>query len=124
MHTITGARVGVSDDVSTRTRRYLISMGIRTACVILAVVFTGWLRWVFAAGAILLPYISVVLANSGRERIETMPVVDGYEQRPALEPGPGPAPAPGPGATPSPGPAPAPAAAPTRPPGEPAAPDA
>jgi hypothetical protein len=89
VHTITGARRGVTDDVSSRTRRYLISMGIRTLCFVLAVVFHGWARWVFLAGALFLPYFSVVFANSGRERIETMPTVDGYETRLALERPPG-----------------------------------
>ena len=73
VYQITGARRGVRDDVNSRTRRYLISMGVRTVCFILAVVTTGWLRWVFIAAAILLPYLSVVFANGGRERIEEMP---------------------------------------------------
>jgi hypothetical protein len=47
--------------------RYLISMAIRTACVLLVFVVHGPFRWVFAAGAIVLPYIAVILANaSGR----------------------------------------------------------
>jgi hypothetical protein len=50
-------------------------MGVRTVCFLLAVVTDGWLRWVFIAGAVLLPYLSVVFANSGRERIESMPVM-------------------------------------------------
>ena len=49
-----------------RTRRYLISMGIRTACVILMMVSIGhWFAWVFLAGAAILPYIAVVMANAG-----------------------------------------------------------
>ncbi len=48
--------------------RYAISMAIRTVCVVLAVVVDGPLRWVFVAGAVLLPYVAVVLANAGRER--------------------------------------------------------
>lgn len=47
-----------------RIRRYLITMGIRIACFVLAVVFEGWVRWVFVAGAAILPYIAVVLANA------------------------------------------------------------
>ena len=82
VYQITGARRGVRDDVNSRTRRYLISMGVRTVCFILAVVTTGWLRWVFIAAAILLPYLSVVFANGGRERIEQMPDADlAREQR-------------------------------------------
>ena len=52
--------------MSGRVRRYLISMGIRTACVIAAVLSIGhWWTWVFAAGAVFLPYIAVVAANGG-----------------------------------------------------------
>lgn len=44
-------------------------MGIRIACFILMVVITpyGWYTWVFAAGAILLPYVAVVIANVGAD---------------------------------------------------------
>lgn len=44
-------------------------MAIRIACFILMVVITpyGWYTWVFGAGAILLPYIAVVLANVGED---------------------------------------------------------
>ena len=47
-----------------RQRRYLISMGIRTACFVGAVIADGLLRWVLVAGAVLLPYVSVVFANT------------------------------------------------------------
>jgi hypothetical protein len=44
-------------------------MGIRVACFILMVVITpyGWYTWVFAAGAVFLPYIAVVTANVGQD---------------------------------------------------------
>ena len=48
--------------------RYLVSMGVRTACFLLAVVVHGPLRWMFVLAAIVLPYIAVVFANAGRER--------------------------------------------------------
>jgi hypothetical protein len=70
VYQITSARPGVRDDVDSRTRRYLFSMGVRTVCFLGAVVASGWLRWVLIAGALVLPYLSVVFANSGRERIE------------------------------------------------------
>lgn len=70
VYSITGARRGLRDDVDSRTRRYLISMGIRTACFLLAVVTDGWLRLVLIAATVLLPYFAVVFANSGRARIE------------------------------------------------------
>jgi hypothetical protein len=69
IYQITSARPGVRDDVDYRTRRSLISMGIRTVCFLAAVVVDGWFRWVLVAGALVLPYVSVVFANGGRERI-------------------------------------------------------
>jgi hypothetical protein len=59
--------------VDSRTRRYLVSMGIRTVCFLLAVVASGWLRWVLIAAAVTLPYLSVVFANGGRERAVDLP---------------------------------------------------
>lgn len=50
-----------------RTRKYLLSMGIRTICFVGAIVAHGWLRWVLVAGAVGLPYLAVVIANAGRE---------------------------------------------------------
>lgn len=51
-------------------------MGIRVACFILMVLITpyGWYTWVFAAGAIVLPYIAVVLANVGAGETRTAAV--------------------------------------------------
>jgi len=66
VHTITGAQRALSKEQSDRTRRYLISMGIRTGCVIAAIIVPGWPRWVFIAGAVVLPYLAVVVANAGR----------------------------------------------------------
>jgi hypothetical protein len=68
--TITGAQRGLSAEQTGRTRKYLISMGIRTACVIGAIVTPGFMRWVFIAGAVALPYLAVVIANAGRENDE------------------------------------------------------
>lgn len=62
---ITTAPTSAGDDIADRQRRYLISMAIRTACVIGAVtVGPGMLRWLLVAGAVLLPYVAVVLANT------------------------------------------------------------
>jgi hypothetical protein len=67
-------------------RRYLLSMGIRTACFVLAVVALGVLHWTVVGwglviAAVILPYIAVVVANAKRPRgttdlgpvTETMP---------------------------------------------------
>ena len=68
VHTITTAQASRDVDLSRRMRKYLISMSVRTVCFILAVVFDGPLRWVFAAAAILLPYVAVVIANAAPRR--------------------------------------------------------
>jgi uncharacterized protein (DUF58 family) len=67
---ITGARVSLREDQRQRTRRYLISMAIRTVCFLGAIIAGGWLRWALIAGAVFLPYIAVVMANAGRARVE------------------------------------------------------
>lgn len=45
-------------------------MAIRTVCFIGAIIASGWLRWALVAGAVLLPYVAVVMANAGRKRSE------------------------------------------------------
>mgnify|MGYP000898471409 FL=1 len=42
-------------------------MTVRVACFILMVTITpyGWHTWIFAAGAAILPYLAVVVANVG-----------------------------------------------------------
>ena len=70
VYTITGAQRALSEEQSGRTQRYLISMGIRTVCFIAAIFTPGWPRWVLIAGALVLPYFAVVIANAGRENDE------------------------------------------------------
>jgi len=70
VYTITEAQRGLSREQVGRTRRYLISMGIRTSCVIAAIFVPGWPKWIFIAGAVVLPYLAVVIANAGRESDE------------------------------------------------------
>ncbi|RSS80861.1 DUF3099 domain-containing protein [Streptomyces sp. WAC06614] len=73
---ITGARMGLAEDVRGRQRRYVISMGIRTVSVIATVLLWNVQRPLaivtLAAGA-LLPYIAVVIANAGRESTPSLP---------------------------------------------------
>jgi len=46
-------------------KQYVITMAIRLACLILAVVIQpwGWYTFVFAAGFIFLPWVAVMFAN-------------------------------------------------------------
>ncbi|MDE9364481.1 DUF3099 domain-containing protein [Luteipulveratus sp. YIM 133132] len=60
--------VNPQDDHRKRMRNYLISMGIRTVCFVLAVVFTGPLRWICVGFAVILPYVAVVAANATQQR--------------------------------------------------------
>lgn len=64
---ITTAGRSHSDDLGHRQRRYVISMTIRTACFVLAVVFRGVpvLMWVLIIASFVLPYVAVVMANAG-----------------------------------------------------------
>lgn len=64
VYNITGARESAAIDREARTRRYLISMSIRTVCFIAAILVEGWLTWVLFAAAVILPYIAVVGANT------------------------------------------------------------
>ncbi|WP_406405528.1 DUF3099 domain-containing protein [Streptomyces sp. NBC_00879] len=73
---ITGARQGLADDVRGRQRRYVISMSVRTVAVILAAVLWNVERPVAIVALVLggiLPYISVVIANAGRENAPSAP---------------------------------------------------
>ncbi|MEV8313296.1 DUF3099 domain-containing protein [Streptomyces sp. NPDC059900] len=73
---ITGARQGLAEDVRGRQRRYVISMSIRTLSVIAAAVLWNVERHVAFVAlvlGILLPYISVVIANAGRENAPSLP---------------------------------------------------
>lgn len=72
VYTVTNAPVPMSQDIGHRQRRYLLSMGIRTGCFIGAIVAATagapvWLSGALVVGALILPYISVVMANGGRE---------------------------------------------------------
>jgi hypothetical protein len=74
---ITSAPEPLADDLARRTRRYLLQMGIRTLCFVLAVVLWGvvptWVSLLFIVGAVVLPYVAVLFANAGRERVDRVP---------------------------------------------------
>ncbi|NEC88250.1 DUF3099 domain-containing protein [Streptomyces sp. SID12501] len=73
---ITGARQGLADDVRARQRRYIITMSVRTVAVVLAAVLWNVERHVAFVALVLgmvLPYISVVIANAGRENAPGLP---------------------------------------------------
>ena len=67
---ITTATTSHSDDLWAREKRYMLTMGIRTACFLIAITCylsdaPRWIAWVFIAGSLVLPYVAVVMANAG-----------------------------------------------------------
>lgn len=69
MQSVTSAPRKAADDLNARMKHYLVTMGIRTACFVLAFLTTGWVRWTCVALAVVLPYIAVVFANAHAPRI-------------------------------------------------------
>ncbi|AQP46015.1 DUF3099 domain-containing protein [Tessaracoccus flavus] len=65
---ITSAGRSRSLDLEERQRRYLITMGVRTACFLLFLVVPGWWKLAALAGAALLPAFAVLFANSTDHR--------------------------------------------------------
>lgn len=69
-------------------RKYLFSMGVRTLCFLLAVIFSGPARWIFVVFAVILPYVAVVIANAtNTRRVDVRGVVRPEEQIKRLRPG-------------------------------------
>jgi peptidoglycan/LPS O-acetylase OafA/YrhL len=79
---ITTAATSPRADIAARQRRYLIAMGVRTLCfvmvAVLAITHAGpeWLPWIFVAGALVLPYVAVVMANAGGTKSDGFQLMD------------------------------------------------
>ncbi len=86
---ITSAPKSRFQQLDDRRRRYLISMGIRTVCFLLAIVIPYTpARIVLVIAAIALPWLSVVGANGPLAREPGSPAVFRPSTRPALGTGP------------------------------------
>lgn len=85
------------DDAGSRFTKYMVMMGVRIACFVLMAVVQpyGWYTFVFAAGAIFLPYLAVIVANVGADAATVTAEAPErtIEARPAAAPA-APAPAP------------------------------
>ena len=96
VHVVTQARRSLSDDISFRQRRYLLMMGIRAVCFVIAVIMfvnhLGWLTVIPAIGAIVIPYFAVVFANGGREPSNTRGFMEYRPNLPATREPAGPSP--------------------------------
>lgn len=62
---ITEAEPSLDDQFNSRRRKYAIMMGTRILCLVLAAAFyrTWWLLAIFIAGAVVLPWMAVLIAN-------------------------------------------------------------
>ena len=65
---ITDARMGTSEEMSSRIRRYTITMAFRAACFLAMIFVEGVFRWVLFGCAVLLPFIAVIAANQVNQR--------------------------------------------------------
>ena len=86
---ITDARMGTSEEMSSRIRRYTITRAFRAACFVSMIFVSGAARWVLFACAVVLPFIAVIAANqvnqhfrSGKKMTHALP-----SERPQLTTG-------------------------------------
>ena len=88
---ITTATTSRADDIAARQKRYVMSMSIRSLCFVGAVVsFIAGVSWLWPfliAGAIVLPYVAVVMANAATTRSDGFALVDRGYERAQLPPG-------------------------------------
>ena len=61
------------DDRHSRMVQYVLAMSIRVVCIILCLFVRGWWLLLPAIGAVVLPYIAVVLANAASSRAGVTP---------------------------------------------------
>ncbi len=92
---VTAARLSHTDDLALRQRRYVITQSARIVCVVAAALLPVSLVWkgVFMAGAVMLPWFGVVMANAGptaKSKDERNALVQRQVEEPvrlAIEPG-------------------------------------
>lgn len=74
------------DDAHSRMTKYFTMMTIRVVCFVLMVAIQpySWYTWLFAVGAIFLPYVAVVVANVAAAPADrAVPPERAIEARPA-----------------------------------------
>jgi Flp pilus assembly protein TadB len=89
---ITTAASSRAADIAARQKRYLLSMTLRSLCfvgaIVAALTHVAWLWPILIAGALILPYIAVVMANATRTKSDGFSLVDSQYDRPELRTGP------------------------------------
>ena len=85
---ITTAAESRNADIAVRQRRYLLSMSLRTVCFVGAILASlagiHWLWPILIGGALVLPYVAVVMANATSRRDEGFALLDQGLGRPEL----------------------------------------
>jgi hypothetical protein len=85
---ITTAASSRNADIAARQKRYLFSMTLRSLCfvgaIVAALAHIGWLWPILIAGALILPYIAVVMANAASTRSDGFALIDRQDARPEL----------------------------------------
>ncbi len=88
---ITTAAESRNADIAARQRRYLLSMGLRTLCFVGAILASlagiHWLWPILIVGALVLPYVAVVMANATGRRGDGFALLDEGVGHPELGPG-------------------------------------
>ncbi|TFD45626.1 DUF3099 domain-containing protein [Cryobacterium frigoriphilum] len=74
---ITSLPLSPEEERRRRMIKYSLAMGVRVVCILLMLVAQGWWLLLCALGAIVLPYVAVVIAN-----VQVSP-----PQAPVLRPG-------------------------------------
>jgi len=82
---VTTAPTSPREEQQRRQRRYLVTMGIRVVCFVLAIVLVALdLRWeagIAVAASLVLPWIAVIAANAGPSRTSGTPSLYREQQR-------------------------------------------
>lgn len=63
---VTSLQSSPTDERRVRFIKYTVAMSIRVVCIVLMIFVEGWWLLVCAAGAVLLPYFAVIIANAVR----------------------------------------------------------
>lgn len=86
---ITTAGVSHEEDLRKRQKRYLLSMTLRSACFVGAgaagLAGISWLWPILIVGALVLPYVAVILANAQANRSDGFQLRSGAYGAPDLE---------------------------------------
>ncbi|WGD38622.1 DUF3099 domain-containing protein [Lysinibacter sp. HNR] len=92
-YTATSVSTDPETDRTHRMRNYVITMGIRFACLLAIPFVQGWWMVICAIGAVILPYFAVIIANVGNpsaaqaERPEPSAISQGTHTDSRKEPG-------------------------------------